>query len=357
MQERAAHSLMRSARPLAGGLGVLIAAAAAMGVPPETERDETERWVPSFSLSYDALGQKGEGSITSGPVLGPPLDPDDTEQDAVLPGNGCLVTSFPPFGPPIVSRSGALCESFRPNPETVLGDSQSSDTSVAALVGASLELMTPALIDALLRPRLFAHADFAGAFSFERNLAGEGSPGTFGFPEGFEGSQPPEQDDVEELAITGQGSRARMQVRPYVYSGGAGIAFTLDILGHRVRLKPSFEYVHYEMDLIGVVQRAIKLKDPSGSGDLSGFRQISLTHEEKQSYDGIGPGLELEVDTVRLGPIVPSVFIYGRGYHLFGDLETSFTDTNQFGESATWTIEPDSWAWRGGVGLRLRWLP
>jgi hypothetical protein len=287
-------------------------------------------------------------------VRGPPLAPFDTEQDAVWPGNGCLVTSN--FGT-ITTRSNALCESFRPNPGQVMGNSQSSDTSVAALVGASIELMTPALIDALLRPRLFAHIDFAGAFSFERNLAGEGSPGAFGFPEGFEFQLDRDSQDVEELAITGQGSRARMQVRPFVFSGGAGVAFTLDVLGRRVRIKPSFEYVHYEMELLGVVQRAIKLRDPSGSADLSGFRKISLSHKENESYDGIGPGLEIEMDAARLGPIAPSVFIMGRGYHLFGDLETSFTETNQFGESATWTIEPDSWAWRGGVGIRLRWLP
>jgi hypothetical protein len=357
MQTRSAYPLMRSARTLACGLGVLIAAAAAAGVPPETERDETERWVPSLSVSFDALGQKGEGSITSGPVLGPPLDPFDTEQDAVLPGNGCLVTSTSPFGPPVITRSNALCESFRPNPGTVMGNSQSSDTSIAALVGGSLELMTPALFDALLRPRLFAHGDFAGAWSFERNLAGEGSPGKFGFPDGLERQIPVEQDDVEELAITGQGSRARMQVRTYIFSGGAGIAFTLDVFGRRVRLKPSFEYAHYEMDLLGVVQRAIKVKDPSGSGDLSGFRKIILSHKDKESYDGIGPGLELEIDAGRLGPVVPSVFIMGRGYHLFGDLETSFTETNRFGESVTWTIEPGRWAWRSGVGFRLRWLP
>jgi hypothetical protein len=357
MQKRAAYPVKRSARPLACGLGVLIVAFSAAGVPPETERDETERWVPSFSLFFDALGQKAQGSIATGPVLGPPLDPNDTEQDAVLPGNGCLVTSTSPFGNPVVSRSGTLCESFRPNRFQIMGNSESSDTSVASLVGASLELMTPALIDILLRPRLFVHGDFAGAFSFERNLAGEGSPGAFGLPSGLFRSNNPANDDLEELAITGQGSRARIQVRPYVFSGGGGVAFTLDVLGHRVRIKPSFEYLHYEMDLIGVVQRAIKLRKPSGLVDASGFRRITLSHEQKESYDGIGPGLELELDASRLGPIVTSVYVMGRGYHLFGDLEQTFSDTNQFGETATWTIEPENWVWRGGVGFRLRWLP
>ena len=47
----------------------------------------------------------------------------------------------------------------------------------------------------------------------------------------------------------------------------------------------------------------------------------------------------------------------GRGYHLFGDLETTFSQTNEFGETATWTFRPDRWVWRGGVGFRFRWLP
>ena len=43
----------------------------------------------------------------------------------------------------------------------------------------------------------------------------------------------------------------------------------------------------------------------------------------------------------------------GRGYHLFGDLSTTFSQTNEFGETATWTFEPDRWVWRSGVGFRL----
>ena len=41
----------------------------------------------------------------------------------------------------------------------------------------------------------------------------------------------------------------------------------------------------------------------------------------------------------------------------FGDLDTTLTAANEFGETATWTFEPDSWVWRSGVGFRLRWSP
>ena len=52
-----------------------------------------------------------------------------------------------------------------------------------------------------------------------------------------------------------------------------------------------------------------------------------------------------------------SVFLMGRGYYIQGDLDFSFTDTNEFGETASWTAELDPWTWRSGVGVRFRWVP
>ena len=324
----------------AAALWIAFAATATASEP----RDESQRWVPSFALFFDALGQKLEGAVTTGPVLGPPL----TE-------GGCLDTRFEPTE----VRTGALCDTARANPTKILPDNEGSDTSVAPLVGASLELMTPSPFDGWLRPRLFLHGDGAAAFSFERNVAGVEGPDEFALPPGIFINQPSdERQNIEELSIAGQGSRSRIQVRRFVWSAGGGIALSFDLFGRRIRVKPSVEYLRQEMDLIGVVHRAVKLQHPLVSAtDLSGFRLLSLTHEEKQSYDGIGPGLELEVDAARLGPFVSSVFLMGRGYHLFGDLETTFSQTNEFGETATWTFQPERWVWRGGVGFRLRWLP
>jgi hypothetical protein len=245
------------------------------------------------------------------------------------------------------------------NPTQILPDDEGSDTSVAPLVGASLELMTPSPFDGWLRPRLFVHGDGAAAFSFERNVGGVEAPDEFALPPGIIPTQDadPTRQELEELSIVGQGSRSRIQVRRLVWSAGAGIAFGFDVLGRRLRVKPSFEYLRQELDLIGVVHRAVKLKEPVSVTSLKDFRLLSLTHEEKRSYDGIGPGLELELDAARLGPFVSSVYLMGRGYHLFGDLETTFSETNEFGETATWTFRPDRWVWRSGVGFRFRWLP
>lgn len=305
--------------------------------------DESQRWAPSVALFFDALGQKLEGAVQTGPVLGPPL----TE-------GGCLNATL--------GRIGRLCATARQNPQQILfPDDEGDDTSVAPLVGASLELMTPSPLDGWLRPRLFVHGDAASAFSFERNVAGVEGPDDFALPQNIvltPGEDPENYTRLDELSIVGQGSRTRIQVRRLVWSAGGGIALSFDVLGRRVRLKPSFEYLRQELDLIGVVHRAVQLREPGVSTtSLRDYRQLSLTREEQESYDGIGPGLELEVDAARLGPIASSVYLMGRGYYLLGDLETRFSQSNEYGETATWTFRPDRWVWRSGVGFRFRWLP
>lgn len=315
--------------PLVAPLGVAHAA---------EERDETERWVPSFGLYFDVTRQKVEGSITISDVLGPPLTT-----------GGCLR-----FGVP----SGSLCDSPRANPEKILPDEEGNDTSITPLVGASLELMTPSLIDGFLRPRLFVRGDAAAAFGFERKIAGAESPGAFALPDGItlRPGETAETFPLPELSIKGQGSRAKYQVRRLVVSGAAGFALSLDVFDRRLRIKPSFEYLRQEVDLIGAVHRAVGLAEPSGLS-LANFRLLTLTRVEKQVQEGFGGGLELEVDTARLGPFQTSVYAMGRVVRFVGDLEETLTATNEYGETASWHFDPEKTLWRTGVGFRLRWLP
>ena len=76
-----------------------------------------------------------------------------------------------------------------------------------------------------------------------------------------------------------------------------------------------------------------------------------------RTFDGVGAGLELEVDTARLGPIQSSLYATGRAYRLIGTLDTTLTAINEFGETATWNFEPERWLFRAGVGFRFRWSP
>ena len=306
----------------------VLALALATAAEADETADETLRWVPSFALYFDALGQKASGSIASGNVEGPPVN-GGTDCNGARPGRLCTDSS----------------PKLRP-------DASSRDTDVAPLVGGSLELMTPRLFDAVLRPRLFVHGDASASFGFERNLAGEGSPGPFLPP------QPRAADtDVVEVTVLGQGSRAKAQVKRWVYSAGGGIAFSIDLLGRRFRIKPSFEYLHQELDLIGSLRRAVKQQPTVQPGTLEGYRFVVLAASKEKALDAIGPGLEIEADTLRAGPFLLSIYASTRGYHFLGSLEDTLTATNEFGETATWSFDRERWAWRAGAGLRFRLVP
>ena len=321
-------SRARAVRRLLRGfaLGALwVSAALPVRADGEGE-DERLRWVPSLAASFDMLGQKAEGAIHPGNVIETPVPP-----------STCTIGNQDLFGCPN-------------SPLQITPSTASSDTNVVPLVGGSLELMTPRLFEGFLWPRLFARAEAAAAFGFERNLAGERKPGTF-----FTDPLKPSEFDVAEQSVGGQGSRAKLQTRPLVIGAGLGVAFTTSIFARTIRLKPSFEYLREEIDLIASVHRAVKLQDPTT--DLSGFRLISLEASDQQTLHALGAGVEVEADTGRIGPLVLSLFINGRGYRFTGNLHHTLTDTNERGETATWDFDLDPWAWRVGVGARFRWVP
>ncbi|HKA14713.1 MAG TPA: hypothetical protein VKH41_06825 [Myxococcota bacterium] len=313
---------VRPSRRLLLALLSLVFALSAQAEGEDT--DELVRWVPSLGVYFDMLGQKAEGSITPGAVI-------------ETPAINCGITNQDLFGCPAAQTD-------------ITTATASSDTSVASLVVGSLELMTPRLLDRFLSPRLFVRGDAAAAFAFERNLAGERKPGPF-----FTDPLKPTENDVFERSVGGQGSRAKFQVRPLVLGAGFGVAFTTTLFDRTIRLKPSVEYLREEVDLIASVRRAVKLQDPTP--DLSGFRLISLSASEEETLHGLGGGIELETDAGRLGPIMVSVFVNGRGYHFLGNLHHTLTDTNERGETASWYYDFDPWAWRAGIGARFRWLP
>ncbi len=298
------------------------------------EIDDLDRWAPALSVSFDVLGQKADGSIANGPVIGPPLP------------EGCLRENRP--------RDGQLCPrlSFEETRDTqIRPDVAGHDTMVAPLVDVSLELLTPKLLDAVLQPRLFARGDLAIAFGFERKIAGEVQPGPFERPAFL-------QPDaiIPEITISGQGSRLFAQLHPLVFSGGAGVAFTGRFFGRTMRVKPSFEYLRERLEIKGAVRRAVALLENSRSMEQD-FRYIVLRDETTETYHGFGAGIEIEVDTLRVGPIRSAVFVAGRGYRFAGSLETTLHDTNEFGETASWRFAKEPWAWRAGAGIRFRWAP
>jgi hypothetical protein len=292
---------------------------------------EIERFVPSFSFYFDTLGQRAEAAIESSEVLGTPIST-----------GGCLVQVLPGLPP---FPNGSVC----PGSNLVLQpNQQGDDTNVVPMVGASIELMTPALLENWLRPRLFAHVDLSATFGFERNLAGSEKPGEMVIP-----PLPAQFQNTNERVVTGQGTRAKQQTKRWMLSGGAGFAFTTEVFRRTVRIKPSFEFVREEIDLIGAVHRAVALRSPA-SLSIDDYRLVRLATDSTETLYGLGPGLELEVDTVATGPVMLSVYASGRGYRFIGHLHTTLVASNESGETATFRFENEPWAWRGGIGLRFR---
>ena len=285
--------------------------------------DEADRWVPALSLSAGFLLQDAEASIESGPVLG---------------------DSVP-----------------NPNPDQPIRPAASGDDlMITPDVGIALELMTPRVAAEWWAPRFFARAGVSGAFGPQRDIAKEGVI--------EELAASPLLTPLEEDAVTGQGSRTRVQVDPLLVRAGAGVAFTVDVLGRRFRVRPSIEYLREEVEVEGAVRRAV-CNEPEGGiactaagtekggGGVDDFREIDLRKTRTKDFHGIGPGLELETDIGRIGSIVPSIFIGGQAYRFLGSRKISFSTSNEFGETLSASFEKDPWAYRVGVGVSLRWLP
>lgn len=328
------------------------AAAQADGESP----DELDRWVPALGLSIQVHGQKASGSVTSSQVLGTPLT-----------DGGCLQQNGTRDAGELCDQSGAPLGRA---PIEIVPDSSSSDVGVAMAFGASLELMTPRLTERFYSPRLFAHADATLALAFERNLAGERSPGKLRAPKLSFGLDP------REISFQGQGSRAKSEVQPFLFSAGVGSVFTTQLFDRVVRLKPSVEYLWQEQKIIGIAHRLVKLENDQirPTPDLEDFRRIELDGERIEEQHGLGAGLELEADAGRIGPILFSPFIWGRAYRVLNETEYELVVSNSdpdgraanglpagvpdgTPESVSYKFDFDPWVWRAGIGIRLRFVP
>jgi hypothetical protein len=240
--------------------------------------------------------------------------------------------------------------------------------------------MTPAITQGFGKPRFFVHGDVAPSFAFTRALARESSPASCSFADPIPADcapptlNPAIRPQVAETTILGQGSETNAEIKPWLFSGGAGVAFTVPVGERRIRIKPSVEYMQEEVEVSGTVHRAVQTACATAAATCPGgafpptanqpppptipnFRGIVLNGSDSKVFHGIGPGLEIEMDTRRAGPFLLALFVSGQAYRFLGDREMSFSAANEFGETAQWDYEHHSWAYRGGVGMRFRFLP
>ena len=287
----------------------------------EAERDEKSRWVPAFGLSSGAYVQRFQGSLSASPLnCGTKADPTCAPDPFALNASPDLFDLQP--GAPSTDRERV----FTP------------------FIAVNLELTTPSLIDDFGAPSLFAHVDFAYTFGFTKNIAVLGAPGPLA---------PPPPLETDPRLWKGQGDSMTFKASDFQFSGGVGITFHLDVLDRRVRVKPSLEYMRQSMTLTGFLQRVIDTQQ----GVVTDYRFIQLGDSTEVVFHSIGPGLELEVDAARKGPLVLALYGGAQAYAILGSNRIDLSDSNDFGEFAEWKSIANRWFFRGSVGLRFRWAP
>lgn len=312
---------------------------------------EEDRWVASLAVTSGVWFQNQHGSI-----------------DSCLFANGADTTDACP-------APGA----------TPLRPSESKDDlAIAAFVGPIFEVMSPAL-PIPTRPRVFVSGEILPTFAADRDVAGEGDPSCIQGPRPSDVGKclvdqtGPRDNEVSQDDLIGDGSVVSTTYDTLAFGAAVGLAFPAKLAERRLWIRPSFGWVSYKAEMDGnLVDGKCQVVSVSpfftrctpvqiGGTILPGsLRQINLMGHDSQRFHAIGPGLDIEMDTGRFGPIGTSLFLGGRAYRTFGDttLEASTSMVypndglplaNQ-GVSAHWEIELDRWIYRTGVGLHIRWL-
>jgi hypothetical protein len=349
MRERASVFLIVAA-VVALQLLLPIASLATDGGDPEerTTQAGEDRWVPSLTLTSGVTIQTQTGSVES-----------------------------------------FLFEDTTPPPVALRDSLEGSDLAVSPFVGGSLELMSPAL-PIPTRPRLFLSGEVLPTFATSRNLVQEGEPDCVSGPELNAPCAAVEIADAEENGVArvnpfgedeanGQGQLVTAEIQRPVWSASVGIAFPVEFRKRQLRIKPSFGWINYEVEAEGLVIDAMCREYTNVLGDLMTqctdilpsiifeedgiLRETTLSANDSQRFNGIGPGLDVEMDTGRFGPIGSSVFLGARAYHILGDRSVSFgtseTYDDEFGMDTAvgiFEVEVDPWIVRASVGIRFQWL-
>jgi hypothetical protein len=254
----------------------------------------------------------------------------------------------------IQGRSGSIDSVER-------GEHSDSTRGVFATLGLSAELSTPVLSFAPSRPRVFVHVDASLSFDAEEPITNEGDPGPVEV-QSVSGS-----GVVKPLAgVQGLGSATRVKTLSPTVSAGLGLAFELPLWDRTLRVKPSVEWEWQQDELRQLFGDA----ESNGSNPdvcSPSCRTLTIDATRTEGFHSIGPGLELEVESARIGDAVLTVYATGRAYSLLGsrgfDLQTTESWENNVStpprepSTVTSTYERDPWHFSVGVGIRFLWRP
>jgi len=267
------------------------------------------------------------------PLVSIANDADEPEQRAVQAGEDRWVPSLAITGGITIQDQQGSADSFLDdmNSTPLRGLVQGDDNAVSPFVGGSLELMAPAL-PIPTRPRPFVSGEILPTFASNRDLAVEGNPSCVRGPEpnapcakspgGLSGAS------FTSDTANGQGTSLIAQVDTLVIGANFGVAFPFEVGDRQLRIKPSFGWINYEVDADALVVDAACGNPNSVPPSLrcnDFLRETVLAASESQRFNGIGPGLDIEMDAAKIGPIGVSLFLGGRAYAIVGDRTMSFS--------------------------------
>ncbi len=247
--------------------------------------------------------------------------------------------------------------------------------AVAPFVGGNFEIMTPEIHSAT-GVRFYASAELIPTFSQSRDLGKERDPGELRSPQ-----QPGSDIPFDPETALGQGTKVSAEFDTLVFGAAVGVALPFTFMDWELRLKPHFAWMRYRLEAEGLAVKAVctglrdfDIERPGSNlgvkcpNDNSLLSPLSIDEERSNSFHGIGPGLDLEVDTGRFGPLGSSLFIGGRLFRTLGDRDISFggsssiTYNDENGAEVTDTLsaefntEVKRWMYRAHIGFRVHWL-
>jgi hypothetical protein len=237
------------------------------------------------------------------------------------------------------------------------GSSSSESRVVFGNVGASAELLSPALGALPGRPRLFVRGGLSFSFDAQEAIVNDGAPG---MPRIVPPVTNPNADPPVASA-TGQGSATKVETQPLVLSAGAGLAFSIKVSERRLWIKPSLEWQWLEDEVVAVLGAA-ESTDVVNRADQCPCRTLFISASEKKGFHAIGPGLELELEAGRMGPFLLSIFGSGRALNLLGQTGVDVRATGTWSDGdrdaqVRSRYDRAAWIYRMDFGLRFRWLP
>jgi len=316
------------------------------------------------------------------PVVAFAIGDDEAEAVAAPDGEDRWVPSLAITSGAVFQRQAGIADSeslvdMTPPPVPLGGFVDDDDFVVAPFVGAGVELMAPAL-PIPTRPRFFVSGEILPTFGSDRNIAVDGDPGCI---KGPERDAPCTRDETvpraqvfDEASANGKGSETTATIDLLVFGASLGAAFPVELGTRRLRIKPSFGWLSYEVDAEGTVVDAECLPVVRVGPNLVGgcantvsgpgfLREITLTGSASRRFHGIGPGLDIEVDAGRLGPVGASLFMGARAYKVLGNRTIAFGAAQTYDDllgtadtSAQFEVEVDPWLYRAHVGIRFQWL-